>query len=105
MFDTVTNPEVVMVAENGNWVFYKNGSIVVTARGAPTQVQTAFGKGAIVPQRQLRTIREANPGQQIRQGDPEPPVNLDDWIAKNRGGFRVFRVFTNPNPPKKKTEK
>ena len=90
---TVNNPQNIMVSSNGSWVFYSTGTIVITPRGNPAFVNTAFGLGGHIPQRQLALIRRLNPGTILNIGDPEPPVRLSTWIRQQLGDFAVFRIW------------
>ena len=38
----INNPQRILVARNGNWIFYRNGTIVVTPRNNPGFINTAL---------------------------------------------------------------
>jgi hypothetical protein len=90
---TINDPQVVMVSRNGNWVFYRTGTIVITPRGNPEIVHTAFGNGGLVPQRRLADIRALYPNQDIELRQPEPAIKLDEYIAQQTGDFSVFKLW------------
>jgi hypothetical protein len=90
---TINYPQVVLVSRNGNWVFYRTGTIVITPRGNTQIIHTAFGSGGQVPQRRLADIRALYPNENIELRQPEPPVRLDDWIAQQTGDFSVFKIW------------
>lgn len=93
IINTVNNPQFVLVARNGNWVFFRNGTIVVTPQGNPSFINTAFGRGARVPQRRLADLRALHPELDLQIGSPEPPVNLNVWMSQQSGPFSVFRIW------------
>jgi hypothetical protein len=90
---TVNNPQKIFVARNGNWVFFRNGTIVVTPRGNPSFINTAYGRGAHVPQRRVADIRALHNDPTIRAGDPEPAVVLAEWVGQQFGDFAVFSIW------------
>jgi hypothetical protein len=90
---TINDPQVILVARNSNWVFYRNGTIVITPRQNVEYVMTAYGTGGRIPQRRLSDIQALYPGTDLRQGDPEPPIKLNDWIAQQTGPFSVFKIW------------
>jgi hypothetical protein len=95
---TINDPQAVLLAKNGNWAFYKNGTVVVTPKGNPSYVSTAFGSGAKVPKRRLDDLRKLYPkggpgGKELQIGDPEPPVRLGDLIDQSSGIFELFIIW------------
>lgn len=67
MIKTINDPQVILLAANGNWVFYRTGTIVITEAGDVDAVQTAFGRGAKLPERHVdlfnnTSTREGRPG-------------------------------------------
>ncbi len=90
---TINDPQVIMIAKNGNWVFYRNGTIAVTPRGEPGFVRTAFGRGGTVPQRRLADVQAIYPEAGLRVGSPEPPIRLDLWKSQQTGDFAVITIW------------
>lgn len=85
---TINRPQRAFVAGNGSWVFYRNGTVVVTRPHRPTDVITAYGSGGRIPQRHLEAFRRGEFGRpmpEARVGDPEPPASLSRLTAS--GGF------------------
>jgi len=93
VISTVNDAQVVLVSKNGNWVFYKNGTVVVTRAAQPDDVLTAFGRGGSIPQRRLEDLRRLHGRPELGLGDPEPPVRLADYIAQQSGDFQVVKVW------------
>jgi hypothetical protein len=90
---TINEPQVVLVAKNGNWVYYRNGTVVITPRGNVEYITTAYGSGGRIPQRRLADVQALYPEATFRQGDLEPPIKLDDWISQQSGPFSVFKIW------------
>jgi hypothetical protein len=90
--DTINEPQVILVARNGAWVFYKGGTVVVTQRGAPNVLRTAYGRGGRVTSRTIAKVRVTNP--KARVGDPEAPVKIDDLVDRDaRRDFDVVKIW------------
>ena len=93
VIETINNPQVVLATRNGNWVFYRTGTIVVTPANNTQFIHTAFGNGGFVPQRRLADLRILYNQPTLRAGDPERAVSLDDWIAQQAGDFAAVKVW------------
>jgi hypothetical protein len=95
---TVNDPQAVLLSRNGNWIFYRQGTIVVTKAGKPDSIRTAFGSGGFVPQRHVADMQRLYPtdaeGQPItwRVGDAELPIKLDIWVSQQTE-IPVFKVW------------
>ena len=83
---TVNEPQAVLISGNGNWVFWRAGTVVVTRPGRPQVMLTAYGRGARIPPRWIKAVQANNPD--ARVGDPEPPVSL-----KQLRGGEALPVF------------
>ncbi|RYZ03507.1 MAG: DUF4157 domain-containing protein [Myxococcales bacterium] len=90
---TINSPQNIFVSRNGNWLFYKNGTVVVTPRGRPAFIRTAYGRGGRIPQRRLADVRDLQGTPEARAGDAEPPVRLGEWLAQQLGDFAVFQIW------------
>jgi hypothetical protein len=93
VLQTINNPQKVFVARNGNWIFYRNGTIVVTQGGNLSSYITAFGRGGKVPQRRVGDIRRLYNDPNVKAGDSELPIRLAEWMAQQLGDFQVFPVW------------
>jgi hypothetical protein len=103
ILQTLNEPQVILLSRNGNWVFYRTGTIVVTrpgvivtprGGGAPyTRVHTAFGAGGRVPQRRLAMLRALYDNPNLKIDDEEKPVDLDRFIELAGGAFSVFKIW------------
>jgi hypothetical protein len=91
---TINDPQVIMLSRNGNWVFYRNGTIVVTPRGEPGIVRTAYGRGGTVPGRRVADVQALYPEAGLRVGSPEPPVRLETWKPQQEASRKDFAVKT-----------
>jgi len=91
MAKTINDPQVILLAKNGNLVFYKNGTIVITKGGDITQIQTSFGRGGTIP------ARHTGPGKLYpagSAGQPETPIKLTKFIESNSGtDFAVHKIW------------
>lgn len=101
MARTINEPEVILLSANGNWVFYRNGTIVMTRAGRPNDVMTAFGTGGTVPPRHVHMFNQLYPGgppgispaRPWAPRDPEPPVDWRAWMREQTGKFSVRRLW------------
>ncbi len=96
VLSTINDPQAVMLSENGNWIFYRDGTIVVTKAESPGIVQTAFGRGGKIPTRYRNQIGEIYGDETLSVGSPEPAIKLDAWIAEQRGGNSIGAVKVWP---------
>ena len=87
---TINDPQAILVSRNGSWIFFGNGRVVVTERGAANVVRTAYGRGAHVPGRRINQVRQADPTKRV--GDPEDPVSLKELLENT--GAPDFDAFT-----------
>jgi hypothetical protein len=89
---TINDPQAILVSKNGSWTFWKNGTVVVTERGAVNAMRTAYGRGGRIPPRDIARARLVNPA--ARVGDPEAPVPLDALLdADVRADFQAFKIW------------
>jgi hypothetical protein len=92
---TINNPQQILVSQqNGKWVFYRNGTIVITQPNNPGALSTAFGTGTNITTHRvglLRRIHGESP--EIGVGHPEPPVSLDRWMASQPSSRQAFRIW------------
>ena len=92
ILNTINDPQAILVARNGSWIFWRNGTVVVTERGAPNVMRTAYGRGAHIPGRRINQVRETNPTKNV--GDPEEPVALDDLFDETgSSAFDAFKIW------------
>ncbi len=89
--DVINNPQVVFVSKNGNLVFFKRGTIVITKLNDVSEVATAFGRGGRIPSRHVEPDKRFPAGS---TGAPEPPVVLKDYIAEvSNSPYPVARIW------------
>jgi hypothetical protein len=89
---TINEPQAILVSRNGSWTFYKNGTVVVTERGAVNAMRTAYGRGGRIPPRDIARARMVNPAAKV--GDPEAPVPLEALLDPEvRADFQAFKIW------------
>jgi hypothetical protein len=103
VLETINEPQAILLSRNGNWVFYRKGTIAVTRPGVIvtprrggdpfTRVHTAFGTCGRVPQRRLAMLRELYNNPNLKIDDEEKPVDLDRFIELAGGAFSVFKIW------------
>ncbi len=91
MARVINDSQVVMTASNGNLIFFKNGTVVITSSSNIADVKTAFGRGGFIPSRHV------GPGKLYPAGStglPEPPIILKDFIKQQAiSGNPVVKIW------------
>jgi hypothetical protein len=88
VLETVNDPQAILVSANGNWVFYRDGTIVITRAQRPEYVFTAFGRGGKIPRRHSPNLDAIFGDYPVRPAaDPSPRLNVPEEWERHLGGI------------------